>query len=80
MYQMGLSILVSYLEVSLQVAAVAVFVGGLLRTYLFRFIFSAPAGKIADKTGKYVKFLMTGTLIGTFLVTTVLLLPGFNVG
>ncbi|CBV67121.1 MFS transporter [Mycoplasma leachii] len=80
MYQMGLSILVSYLEVSLQVAAVAVFVGGLLRTYLFRFIFSAPAGKIADKTGKYVKFLMTGILIGTFLVTTVLLLPGFKVG
>ncbi|KNG79480.1 MFS transporter [Mycoplasma sp. HU2014] len=80
MYQMGLSVLVSYLQISLGVAASAVFIGGLLRTYLFRFIFSAPAGRIADKSKKYIKFLMIGILIGTFLVTTVLFIPGFKVG
>ncbi|AHI52413.1 MFS transporter [Spiroplasma culicicola] len=80
MYQSGLSILVPFMNSTLIIATIIVFVAGLLRTYLFRFFFSAWSGKIADRSGKYIKFLMIGTIIATFLITISAILPGFKTG
>lgn len=80
MYQQGLSVLVPFMGSTLLISASIIFIGGLLRTYLFRFIFSAPAGKMADKTGKYIKFLVIGTFICSIIMLIVLFLPGFKVG
>ncbi|WP_206072620.1 MFS transporter [Mesoplasma chauliocola] len=80
MYQQGLSVLIPFMNSALLISASVTFVGGLLRTYLFRLFFSAPAGKIADKSGKYIKFLVIGCIICSFIMTTIIFLPGFKIG
>ncbi|WP_051612870.1 MULTISPECIES: MFS transporter [Mesoplasma] len=80
MYQQGLSVLIPFMNTALLISASVTFVGGLLRTYLFRLFFSAPAGKIADKSGKYIKFLVVGCIICSLLMLLIIFLPGFKVG
>ncbi|ATQ35791.1 hypothetical protein MENTO_v1c06590 [Mesoplasma entomophilum] len=80
MYQQGLSVLIPFMNSAILISASVTFIGGLLRTYLFRLIFSAPSGKIADKSGKYIKFLVIGCIICSFLMMVIIFLPGFKVG
>lgn len=72
MYQQGLSVLILFMNSALLISANITFIGGLLRTYLFRLFFSAPAGKIADKSRKYIKFLVVECIICSFIMTIII--------
>lgn len=80
MYQQGLSVLILFMNSALLISTNITFIGGLLRTYLFRLFFSAPAGKIADKSRKYIKFLVVECIICSFIMTIIIFLPGFEIG
>ncbi|AHI52411.1 MFS transporter [Spiroplasma culicicola] len=78
MFQSGLSVFVTYIQDALLVTGVVVVILGICRTYLFRAFFSVPAGKMADKTQKYVLFITIGLVISSILCVTATLLPGFT--
>ncbi|WP_236608517.1 hypothetical protein [Spiroplasma taiwanense] len=67
MFQSGLSVFVTFIQEALTVTAMVVVALGILRTYLFRAIFSAPSGKLADKSGKYILFITIGLFISSIL-------------
>lgn len=78
MYQSGLSVFVTFIQDALGVTAIIVIILGVCRTYLFRFLFSTPAGKIADKSQKYILFIIFGLIIASVLCITATLIPGFT--
>ncbi len=78
MYQSGLSVFVTFIQDALGVTAIIVIILGVCRTYLFRFLFSTSAGKIADKSQKYILFIIIGLIIASILCITATLLPGFT--
>ncbi|MDQ7983108.1 MAG: MFS transporter [Spiroplasma sp.] len=78
MLQSGLSVVVTYAQDALKIIPFIVVLAGILRTYFFRFLFSSPAGKWADKTQNYVLFITIGLTIASMLTLTMILLPGFG--
>lgn len=78
MYQSGLSVFVAYMNDALLITSVVVVIAGILRTYLFRFLFSVPAGKLADKTQKYIFFIIIGLFIASIITMIAIFLPGFD--
>ncbi len=78
MFQTGLSFFIPYLSNTLKITSGIVFVLGLMRTYLLRFATSTFAGRWADKSKKYILFLVIGLIVNTIVVTAAILVPGFN--
>gem|GEM_PF-5575937 len=78
MYQSGLSVFVTYMNDALLITSVVVVIAGILRTYLFRFLFSVPAGKLADKTQKYIFFIIIGLFIASIITLISIFLSGFD--
>ncbi|ASZ09468.1 MFS transporter [Mesoplasma chauliocola] len=78
LYQSGLSIFVTYMQDVLLITAALVVVFGIMRTYLFRFFFSAWFGKMADKSQKYILFIIIGLAVASVLCLIAVVVPGFG--
>ncbi|ELL44934.1 MFS transporter [Spiroplasma melliferum] len=78
MYQSGLSVFVTFMQDALKIIPIIVVVVGILRTYFFRFLFSAPAGKLADRTQKYILFIVIGLTLASIITITAISLPGYT--
>ncbi|WP_241033058.1 MFS transporter [Mesoplasma entomophilum] len=78
LYQSGLSIFVTYMQDVLLITASLVVVFGILRTYLFRFFFSTYFGKMADKSQKYILFIIIGLAVASVLCLIAVIVPGFS--
>ncbi|MFU0252333.1 hypothetical protein [Spiroplasma sp. Moj] len=78
MYQSGLSVFVTFMQDALKIIPIIVVVAGILRTYFFRFLFSAPAGKLADRTQKYILFIVIGLTCASIITITAISLPGYT--
>ncbi len=77
MYQSGLSVFVTFMQDALKIIPIIVVVVGILRTYFFRFLFSAPAGKLADRTQKYILFIVIGLSLASLITIAAISLPGY---
>lgn len=77
MYQSGLSVFQSYMTGVLLISSAVVVVLGIMRTYLFRFIFSSFFGKLADKSQKYIQFIIYGLMVASILSFIAIISPGF---
>lgn len=78
MYQTGLTFFIGYMSNSFKILASIVFVVGILRTYLFRFIASPFAGKIGDRSRSHILFISIGLTIAIFVTLFAALIPGFH--
>lgn len=78
MLQSGLSVFVTFMNDALHILPFIVVIAGILRTYFFRFLFSAPAGKWADKSQKYILFIVIGLMISSIITIIAITLPGFS--
>ncbi len=77
MYQSGLSVFVTFMQDALKIIPIIVVIAGILRTYFFRFLFSAPAGKLADRTQKYILFIVIGLSLASIITIIAISLPGY---
>lgn len=77
MYQSGLSVFVTFMQDALKIIPIIVVVVGILRTYFFRFLFSAPAGKLADRTQKYILFIVIGLSLASLITIAAISLPDY---
>lgn len=78
MFQSALSGYTDYLTNVFRVSAVIVFILGIGKTYIMRFVASFSMGKMADKSNKYILIIIFGLIVCTGLTLMVLVLPGFN--
>lgn len=62
----------------LLISATLVVVFGIMRTYLFRFFFSSYFGKLADKSQKYILFIIIGLIVASILCLVAVVAPGFT--
>ncbi|URM52788.1 MFS transporter [Mycoplasma sp. SG1] len=78
MYQMALSGYTDYMKNVFLFSGVVVFILGLSKTYLMRFVSSYFMGRFADKKNHYTLYILWGLVISSALTLMVILLPGFG--
>lgn len=78
MYQTGLTFFIGYMSNSIKIISSVVFIAGVLRTYLFRFVVSPFAGKLADNSRSYILFISIGLTLAIVVTLIAACLPGFN--
>ncbi|URM52785.1 MFS transporter [Mycoplasma sp. SG1] len=77
MYQMALSGYTDYMKNVFLFSSIVVFILGLSKTYLMRFVSSFVMGRFADKKNHYILYITWGLVISTTLTLLVIILPGF---
>ncbi len=78
MYQSWLSVFVTFMQDALKIIPIIIVIARILRTYFIRFLFSAPAGKLADRTQKYILFIVIGLTLASIITITTISLHGYT--